>query len=130
MIADASQERTATRWPMVLTGVVLALTVVAANVLADTVRVGGGNGERELENDAPAARRGCRRRPVLPAAAGVPSGLAAVPPDRDPEALLEVRDLTVSAAVLAPVLVTGVSFATGGRVRCSAWSASPAAARR
>ena len=88
--------------------VVLALTVVAANVLADTVRVGGGNGEREREN-APAARRR-PRRPVLPAAAGVPSGAAAVPPDRDPEALLEVRDLTVSAAG-GPGLVTGVSFA-------------------
>jgi peptide/nickel transport system permease protein len=108
LIADASQNVYGDPWLMVPTGVVLALTVVAANVLADTVRVGGGNGEREREN-APAARRR-PRRPVLPAAAGVPSGAAAVPPDRDPEALLEVRDLTVSAAG-GPGLVTGVSFA-------------------
>src|SRR6202035_1604265 len=96
LIADASQNVYGDPWLMVPTGVVLALTVVAANVLADTVRVGGGKGERERES-APAARRRARR-PVLPAAAGMPSGAAAVPPDRDPEALLEVRDLTVSAA--------------------------------
>jgi peptide/nickel transport system ATP-binding protein/peptide/nickel transport system permease protein len=108
LIADASQNVYGDPWLMVPTGVVLALTVVAANVLADTVRVGGGNGEHEREN-APAARRR-PRPPALPAAAGVPSGAAAVPPDRDPEALLEVRDLTVSVAG-GPGLVTGVSFA-------------------
>jgi peptide/nickel transport system permease protein len=117
LIADASQNVYGDPWLMVPTGVVLALTVVAANVLADTVRVGGGDGEREREN-APAARRR-PRRPVLPAAAGVPSGAAAAgvpsgavaaPPDRDPDALLEVCNLTVSVTG-GPGLVTGVSFA-------------------
>jgi peptide/nickel transport system permease protein len=100
LIADASQNVYGDPWLMVPTGVVLALTVVAANVLADTVQVGAG--ERE---QAPAARR----RPVRPAAARLPSGAAAAPPDRDPGALLEVRDLTVSVAD-GPGLVTGVSF--------------------
>ena len=63
LIADASQNVYGDPWLMVPTGVVLALTVVAANVLADTVRVGGGNGEREREN-APARRRRAPPRPA------------------------------------------------------------------
>ena len=79
-------------------GVVLALTVIAANVLADAV-----GGERERASGASR-----RPRPVVPAASGVPSGDAA--PAREAGALLEVRDLTVSVAD-GPALVTGVSFA-------------------
>ena len=99
LIADASQSVYADPWLMVPTGVVLALTVIAANVLADAV-----GGERER---ASGARRRARR-PVVPADSGVPSGGAA--PARDAGALLEVRDLTVSVAD-GPALVTGVSFA-------------------
>jgi peptide/nickel transport system permease protein len=104
LIADASQSVYADPWLMVPTGVVLALTVIAANVLADAV-----GSERERASGAP--RR--PRRPVAAAAlaaSGVSSGAAAAPPARDPDALLEVRDLTVSVAD-GPDLVTGVSFA-------------------
>ena len=99
LIADASQSVYTDPWLMVPTGVVLALTVIAANVLADAV-----GGERERASGA--SRR--PRRPVVPAASGVPLGDAA--PARDAGALLEVRDLTVSVAD-GPALVTGVSFA-------------------
>jgi peptide/nickel transport system permease protein len=99
LIADASQSVYADPWLMVPTGVVLALTVIAANVLADAV-----GGERERASGG--GRR--PRRPVVPAASGVPSGDAG--PAREPGALLEVRDLTVAVAD-GPALVTGVSFA-------------------
>jgi peptide/nickel transport system permease protein len=102
LIADASQSVYADPWLMVPTGVVLALTVIAANVLADTV-----GGERERASGA--GRR--PRHPVAPAASGEPSGGVAAPA-RDADALLEVRDLTVSVAD-GPGLVTGVSFALG-----------------
>jgi peptide/nickel transport system permease protein len=99
LIADASQSVYTDPWLMVPTGVVLALTVIAANVLADAV-----GGERERASGA--GRR--PRHPVGPAASGVPSGDAG--PAREAGALLEVRDLTVSVAD-GPGLVTGVSFA-------------------
>jgi peptide/nickel transport system permease protein len=100
LIADASQSVYTDPWLMVPTGVVLALTVIAANVLADAV-----GGERERASGA-----GPRpRRPAGPAASGLPSG-EAVATDRETGALLEVRDLTVSVAD-GPGLVTGVSFA-------------------
>jgi peptide/nickel transport system permease protein len=100
LIADASQSVYEDPWLMVPTGVVLALTVIAANVLADAV-----GGERERASGA--GRR--PRRPTVAAATGVPSGDAGGPP-RDGDALIEVRDLTVSVAD-GPGLVTGVSFA-------------------
>jgi peptide/nickel transport system permease protein len=100
LIADASQSVYTDPWLMVPTGVVLALTVIAANVLADAV-----GGERERASGA--SRR--PRRPVAAAVSGVPSGDAAGPA-RDADALIEVRDLTVSVAD-GPGLVTGVSFA-------------------
>jgi peptide/nickel transport system ATP-binding protein/peptide/nickel transport system permease protein len=107
LIADASQNVYGDPWLMVPTGVVLALTVVAANLLADTVQVGT-VGKREGQ-DVPAARRAPRRAVRTPAPGAAP-GAAAAPPARDPEALLEVRDLTVSVAD-GPDLVTDVSFA-------------------
>jgi peptide/nickel transport system permease protein len=100
LIADASQSVYADPWLMVPTGVVLALTVIAANVLADAV-----GGARERASGA--SRR--PRRPVVAAASGVPSGDAAGPA-RDGGALIDVRDLTVSVAD-GPGLVMGVSFA-------------------
>jgi peptide/nickel transport system permease protein len=102
LIADASQSVYTDPWLMVPTGVVLALTVIAANLLADTVA-----GERERASGAGRRARG----PVAPGASAVPSG-DAVTSDRDADALLEVRDLTVSVAD-GPGLVTGVSFALG-----------------
>ena len=63
LIADASQSVYADPWLMVPTGVVLALTVIAANVLADTV---GGERERARGGRAGRApappRRACRFR--------------------------------------------------------------------
>jgi peptide/nickel transport system permease protein len=114
LIANASQNVYGDPWLMVPTGVVLALTVVAANVLADAVQVGMGGGAGELE---PAARRGKRRtgRPAAvsgtaaDAAAGTAAGPGA-PLTSEPDALLDVRDLTVSV-IDGPALVTGVSFA-------------------
>jgi peptide/nickel transport system permease protein len=116
LIADASQNVYTDPWLMVPTGVVLALTVVAANVLADTVQSGAGEavsgpasarqagtrvGGTERKR-ASATRRG-RHRP-----AGREASFAGPAPD--PDALLDVRDLTVAVAG-GPGLVTGVSFA-------------------
>jgi peptide/nickel transport system permease protein len=122
LIATASQHVYDDPWLMVPTGVVLALTVIAANVLADSVR---GDTPRPSgdERERAAGRRGNRGRGETGAArpaAGVragtipagttPAGTAAAPSVRDPDALLDVRDLTVSVAG-GPGLVTGVSFA-------------------
>ena len=130
LIAAASQHIYDDPWLMVPTGVVLALTVIAANVLADTVLVStGGGGERErVRQPASAGGRG-KHRPARAGHTGARvlvdgdgSGSAAgtrgaaVPvvaagePMADPGALLDVRDLTVSVAG-GPGLVTGVSFA-------------------
>jgi peptide/nickel transport system permease protein len=99
LIADASQNVYTDPWLMVPTGVVLALAVIAANVLADSV-----GGERD-QVQATAARRGGRtRQAAAPRSAG---GAAVAPADAD--ALLAVRDLTVSLDG-GPDLVTGVSF--------------------
>ncbi len=122
LIAAASQHVYDDPWLMVPTGVVLALTVIAANVLADTVLpdtalagigppVGTGavgtvasleSGERTS-----AVPRG-KRRPGQPAVAAPADGPAVSPPD--PDAVLAVRDLTVTTAG-GTDLVTGVSFA-------------------
>jgi len=94
LIAAASQHVYDDPWLMVPTGAVLALTVIAANGLADAVAGGG----REAE---PAVRRtrGRAAVPAAPAAGGPIDGM-----------LLDVRDLTVAVAD-GPALVTGVSFA-------------------
>jgi peptide/nickel transport system permease protein len=111
LIATASQNVYTDPWLMVPTGVVLALTVIGANVLADAVRAdtGGAAAARRARPRAAAARRRPHRsgdRGLARPAAGTPAGTRAP----DPDALLEVRDLTVAAAA-GPDLVTGVSFA-------------------
>ncbi|WP_375387036.1 dipeptide/oligopeptide/nickel ABC transporter permease/ATP-binding protein [uncultured Amnibacterium sp.] len=88
MINDASGHVYDDPWLMVPSGLILALTVVAANALADAIA-----GPRERE------AKPVRRRAVASAAA--PADAAAV---------LEVQDLGVSVDG-GPALVTGVSFA-------------------
>jgi peptide/nickel transport system permease protein len=95
MINDASQHVYDDPWLMVPSGLVLALTVVAANALADSLAALGAH------ESAP-VRRPSRVR-VSPHVQP-----AAVP--QDAAAVLEVRDLTVSVEG-GPALVSGVSFA-------------------
>ncbi|CCH87620.1 Oligopeptide/dipeptide ABC transporter, ATPase subunit [Modestobacter italicus] len=92
MIQDASGHLFDAPWLLVPSGLVLALTVVAANELADAI-AGKAKAER------PVARRR-KRTPVAPADTA----------PADPGAVLEVRDLSV-AVDDGPQLVTGVSFA-------------------
>ncbi|MGY1651001.1 dipeptide/oligopeptide/nickel ABC transporter permease/ATP-binding protein [Geodermatophilus sp. SYSU D01119] len=94
MIQDASGYIYTSPWLMVPTGLVLALTVVAANELADALAGGATGGARSR-----------RRRPLRRAVQAVSAPAAPA----DPEAVLEVRDLTVSVDD-GPDLVTGVSF--------------------
>jgi peptide/nickel transport system permease protein len=96
MIQDASKHIYDDPWLLLPTGVVLALTVVAANELADALA--GGRAARQ-------ATRAASRR----SKAGVPRRTADAI-QGDPAAVLEVRDLTVSVDG-GPDLVTGVSFA-------------------
>ena len=100
MIQDASGYVYVSPWLMVPTGLVLALTVVAANELADALAgkgVGAGPG------------RG-RRRPLRRAvAASATTPGADRAPAADPTAVLQVRGLSVSVDD-GPDLVTGVSF--------------------
>ena len=79
MIQDASQHIYDDPWLMVPTGVVLALTVVAANELADAIA-----GKATAEKQPSAA----------PDAASVASAATRRP--ADPDAVLEVRDLSVA----------------------------------
>ena len=103
MIQDASGYIYTDPWLMVPTGLVLALTVVAANELADAIA------GRAQHAGRTTGRR--RRRPLRRAVAA-----AGELPAPDPTAVLEVRDLTVSVDD-GPDLVTGVSFAVHpGRV--------------
>jgi peptide/nickel transport system permease protein len=91
MIQDASGHLFDAPWLLVPTGVVLALTVVAANELADALA-----GKAKAEKPA-------TRRKKHTAVALLDAGPA------DPSAVLEVRDLSV-AVDDGPDLVTGVSF--------------------
>ncbi|MFZ0757744.1 MAG: dipeptide/oligopeptide/nickel ABC transporter permease/ATP-binding protein, partial [Trebonia sp.] len=96
LIAAASQHVYDDPWLMVPTGVVLALTVIAANGLADAV---AGGRERQ-----PATPRHRKPRTIVPAAAGGTHDTEGM--------LLDVRDLTVAVGSPdGPALVTGVSFA-------------------
>jgi len=92
MIQDASGHVYDAPWLLVPTGVVLALTVVAANVLADA-----------LAGKAAHVKAPARTRKTAPVR--VVDGTPA-----DPAAALEVRDLTVSVDD-GPQLVSDVSFA-------------------
>jgi len=92
MIQDASKHIFDTPWLMVPTGLVLAITVVAANELADAIAT---KGKRERP------RRRIRRRATAVPVDSTPA---------DPSAVLEVRDLSI-AVDDGPALVTGVSFA-------------------
>ena len=96
LIAAASQHVYDDPWLMVPTGVVLALTVIAANGLADAV---AGGRERQ-----PATPRHRKPRAIVRAAAGGTHDTEGM--------LLDVRDLTVAVGGPdGPALVTGVSFA-------------------
>ena len=94
MIQDASSYVFNAPWLMVPTGLVLALTVVAANELADAIA-----GKASIARTT----RRRTRPPARAAAATTDAGPA------DPQAILEVRDLDVSVDE-GPALVTGVSF--------------------
>ncbi|MEN2739975.1 dipeptide/oligopeptide/nickel ABC transporter permease/ATP-binding protein [Microbacterium sp. X-17] len=98
MINDASQHVYDDPWLMVPSGLVLALTVVAANALADSIAALGTPKPANPRRHSPS-----RVSPVSP---------AIVPPrvtPKDPAAVLEVCDLTVSVDG-GPALVSGVSF--------------------
>jgi peptide/nickel transport system permease protein len=98
MIQDASKHIYDDPWLLVPSGLALALTVVAANELADAL------GHRAAAERTPPRRRA--RGTGSPAAAAAP----------DPSAVLEVRGLSV-AVDGGPTLVSGVSFRLGaGRV--------------
>ncbi|MCZ2839392.1 dipeptide/oligopeptide/nickel ABC transporter permease/ATP-binding protein [Modestobacter sp. VKM Ac-2985] len=96
MIQDASSYVFSNPWLLVPTGVVLALTVVAANELADAIASRGSVARTTVR----------RRRP--PARVGATATAGARP--ADPGAVLDVRDLHISVDD-GPALVTGVSFA-------------------
>jgi peptide/nickel transport system permease protein len=92
MIQTASQHIYDAPWLMVPTGLVLALTVIAVNELADAI-AGKATAEKVV--------RPRRRSRVVASSASAPA---------DPDAVLEVRDLSV-AVDDGPPLVTDVSFA-------------------
>jgi peptide/nickel transport system permease protein len=92
MIQDASQQVYSAPWLMVPTGVVLALTVVAANELADAIAHKG-----PREKDPVRTRRTVSITPPVNSAAPAPG------------AVLDVRELTITVDD-GPALVTGVSF--------------------
>jgi peptide/nickel transport system permease protein len=92
MIQDASKHIYDSPWLLVPTGLVLAITVVAANELADAI-AGGAVPEKPRV-------RPRRLRRVVASSTAAPA---------DPTAVLEVRDLSVSVDD-GPALVTGVSF--------------------
>jgi peptide/nickel transport system permease protein len=91
MIQTASQHIYDAPWLMVPTGLVLALTVVAVNELADAIA-----GKATAEKVVPRRRTRVVSSSTWPAA--------------DPDAVLEVRELSI-AVDDGPHLVTGVDFA-------------------
>jgi peptide/nickel transport system permease protein len=105
MIAEASAYIYRHPWLLVPTGVVLALTILAANLIGDALRDGDGKRQRfSLLKRAPSTAV----RASAPAVAG-----ATVPASETPDAdrLLEVRDLHVSfTADDSAHVVDGISF--------------------
>jgi peptide/nickel transport system permease protein len=93
MIQDASGHVYDAPWLLVPTGLVLALTVVAANVLADAL------GGKVALRTTP-VKRSAKKAPV--------SAVDSAP--ADPRSVLDVRNLTVSVDG-GPQLVSDVSFA-------------------
>ncbi len=105
MINDASSHLFDGPWLLVPSGLVLALTVVAANELADALAARGGAGAERR------SRKQVRAAAVAAAASQGESGSehdAVAQPVPD-DAVLAVRDLRVSV-VGGPDLVTGVSL--------------------
>ena len=102
MIAEASAYIYRHPWLLVPTGVVLALTILAANLIGDALRDGDGKRQRfSLLKRAPSTAV-----PASPATASAPEGVAPAA-DR----LLEVRDLRVSfTADDSAHVVDGISF--------------------
>ena len=111
MIQDASSTSTTRPWLMVPTGVVLALTVVAANELADAI-----------------AGKGADERPASAGAVVVSSRPPATRRRPIPTAVLDVRELTISRRRRSRSW-SPASRSPCSPAGCSAWSASPAAAR-
>jgi peptide/nickel transport system permease protein len=102
MIQDASKQIYNAPWLMVPTGLVLALTVVAANELADALAA------RARADAAPVKRR--KRHAVTADSVDAQTTIAdSAVIAADPGAVLEVRDLSV-AVNGGPTLVSGVSF--------------------
>ncbi|WP_405533888.1 dipeptide/oligopeptide/nickel ABC transporter permease/ATP-binding protein [Streptomyces sp. NBC_00075] len=91
MIGTASQHIYDAPWLMVPSGLVLSLTVIAANLVADALT--------DPEEAPRAAQRAGKRK----------GGTSAGPAEPDGSGVLDVRDLTV-AVDDGPVLVSGVSF--------------------
>ena len=131
LIADASQHVYTDPWLMVPTGVVLALTVIAANVLADTVQ-GGEPATRERVRQPAAAPGGAavRQWPGTDRCGGrYRASPAAVAARRLTRTRCSTCATSPSRSPAAPAW-SPASRSRCGRGRCSAWSASPAAARR
>jgi peptide/nickel transport system ATP-binding protein/peptide/nickel transport system permease protein len=95
MIQDASGHIYDAPWLMVPTGLVLALTVVAANELADAIA-----GKAAADDRRIARKKRAAAAPVVSPSAGVPA---------DPTAVLQVSGLSVGVND-GPILVSGVSF--------------------
>ena len=97
MIQDASGHLFDAPWLMVPTGLVLALTVIAANELADAIAGKAAADERRIRRKK---RAQVRSHPPAAAAETAPA---------DPNAVLQVSGLSI-AVNDGPALVTDVSF--------------------
>ena len=100
MIQDASGHLFDAPWLMVPTGLVLALTVIAANELADAIAGKAAADERRIRRK--------KRAAAVPHSAQPPAAAAETAP-ADPNAVLQVSGLSI-AVNDGPALVTDVSF--------------------
>lgn len=101
MIAEASKNIFTSPWLLVPAGSALALTVIAANLLADALSEDQGGA-----NAVPIKKRSAAK--IAPLAESELNASAA-----EPDAVLSVQGLTVSV-VDGPMLVSDVSFSVGG----------------